>query len=443
MSPRERLVLERYLARYAEPEADYAAYLPGAWSQVLVVPALAEAPTFLQGFEAAITRARGRVLVIVVVNAAAQAKTELHAANLALVKALHHAGTVLAEPAEGLCLVEAQEMDLLVVDRGQAPRFLPPKQGVGLARKIGFDLALGLFVGGALETSILAGTDADATLPEDYFLTLNRYSDAGIIAAPYRHAESESPRLHQATCAYELSLRYYVLGLSFAQSPYALHTIGSTLSIPALAYAQVRGVPKRTAGEDFHLVNKALKVGYGARPALEPVVLQSRWSGRVLFGTGPAVTRIDRDWEGPDAFQLLHPDAFTHLGIVQRGVLRVAQDGRVDSLYATLSELPTSSAEIVLQFLTQSRLLRALEVAATASKDPDVRQRRVCVSFDGLQSLRLIHRLRDGGLGRVPWRQALGQASFARLEPADLEAARRWSRQAEAGLPRRTGLHVS
>ena len=60
---------------------------------------------------------------------------------------------------------------------------------------------------------------------------------------------------------YEYSLRYYVAGLTYAQSPYAFHTIGSTMAVNAEHYASVRGFPRREAGEDFYLLNKLAKVG--------------------------------------------------------------------------------------------------------------------------------------------------------------------------------------
>ena len=51
-----------------------------------------------------------------------------------------------------------------------------------------------------------------------------------------------------------------MLGLGFAGSPYAYHSVGSTLAVRAEAYAIVRGVPKRAAGEDFYLLDKLAKV---------------------------------------------------------------------------------------------------------------------------------------------------------------------------------------
>ena len=48
--------------------------------------------------------------------------------------------------------------------------------------------------------------------------------------------------------------------MKYARSPYAFHTIGSTMAVSANHYAKVRGFPKREAGEDFYLLNKLAKV---------------------------------------------------------------------------------------------------------------------------------------------------------------------------------------
>ena len=70
-----------------------------------------------------------------------------------------------------------------------------------------------------------------------------------------------------ATALYELRLHHYVLGLEYAGSPYAYHTLGSCLAVKADAYAQVRGFPKRAGAEDFYLLNKLAKLG--AMPRLQ------------------------------------------------------------------------------------------------------------------------------------------------------------------------------
>ena len=122
-------------------------------------------------------------------------------------------------------------------------------------------------------------------LPADY---LQRPpSQCGSVVMPYRH-EAPGP-LEPRAERYELHLRYYVDRLRHAGSPYAFHTIGSTIAIHAEVYARVRGVPRRSAGEDFYLLNKAAKVAPVFAATRPEIVIRARLSDRVPFGTGPAL----------------------------------------------------------------------------------------------------------------------------------------------------------
>src|SRR4051812_4745749 len=71
----------QYFARYAEPEARLAAAVTERYAACLVVPACAEEPSLLDGFEAALSAAPGRVLFLLVVNAADSASRTTHDAN--------------------------------------------------------------------------------------------------------------------------------------------------------------------------------------------------------------------------------------------------------------------------------------------------------------------------------------------------------------------------
>ena len=64
----------------------------------------------------------------------------------------------------------------------------------------------------------------------------------------------------KAIICYEIFLRYYVLGLKFAKSDYAFHTIGSTMLCTPDAYVKVEGMNKRKAAEDFYFLEKLAKI---------------------------------------------------------------------------------------------------------------------------------------------------------------------------------------
>ena len=60
-------------------------------------------------------------------------------------------------------------IDLLIIDRNSKGLQIPEKKGVGLARKIGADIALKLFSMGSIKCSWIHSTDADVELPKTYF----------------------------------------------------------------------------------------------------------------------------------------------------------------------------------------------------------------------------------------------------------------------------------
>ncbi|NDD04613.1 MAG: hypothetical protein EB078_06885, partial [Proteobacteria bacterium] len=112
---------------------------------------------------------------------------------------------------------------------------------------------------------------------------------------------------------YEIHLRNYFLMLYEAESPFAFPSIGSCLAIQASSYAQVRGFPKRQAGEDFHLLNKLRKLGAIHYRKGEPISLRGRFSHRVPFGTGQSTTDIFRLLTQGDEYSLYNPASFVFL----------------------------------------------------------------------------------------------------------------------------------
>ncbi len=126
-----------------------------------------------------------------------------------------------------------------------------------------------------------------------------------------RRVDDESCNL--ATALYELRLHHYVRGLEYAGSPYAFHTLGSCLAVSFEGYAQVRGFPKRSGGEDFHLLNKLAKTGPVIRLAGDCIELASRHSQRAPFGTGAAVARISNAGMPLTLPLFYHPACFAAL----------------------------------------------------------------------------------------------------------------------------------
>jgi hypothetical protein len=308
---------------------------------------------------------------------------------------------------------------LLLIDRALPGHFLPGGQGVGLARKIGNDVVLALCAGGRVASPWIHNTDADTVLPGDYFeqtRTLDAET-AGAAIYAFEHRFDPDPAQAEAARLYEISLRYNLLGLAWAGSPYAYHSMGSCLAIPAAAYAAVRGFPRRNALEDFHALNKLAKVGSILRLSGLPLMLEGRISERVPISTGVAIGGLVSRRGALSGFRLYHPLVFAHLAAWLRVLAAIARSG--GDARAPLAQLPSSTpffrTDVLTEALERMGAFHAVQEALTLSKDEETLLRHLHTSFDALKTVQLIHALRDGGLSSIGYHQALTEAPFTGL----------------------------
>ena len=389
-----------YLSQYAAPNVlTYAGHLQHGIAAVLVVPVFDEALAPLL----AMVRhpdAQPRAIILV-----------FNAPRTADKAALERTREVLArlqDEFEFTCdghLLTASvrpQQSLLVLDFTADADLFDAKKGVGLARKIGLDLALALSQRSAelfaCPVAWLHSTDADVLLPDDYF-TLPELPET-VSALVYPHVHRAEAGLELATALYQLRLDLYTESLRAAGSPYAYHTIGSTLAVRPLVYAQVRGMPQRSAGEDFYLLNKVAKLGQVVTPACAPIELAGRFSDRVPFGTGPAL-RLIAQMSDPVSTYLYYPPAAFHalrglLSAVDQWALPEKTDQpRVEvSFIASLNaHLAPAEVEAVMAALNAAGLTRF--TAHVAKQSPKVLSRGFHDWFDAFRTLKFIHYLRD------------------------------------------------
>ena len=418
----------QYRDRYAEPESSLAALCPDGFDLVLIVPVCAEPAAFVDGYREA-ARSAGRLLVIAVLNGRAGAHESVHELNARCFRELQSRFS-LQELGPGGWLGHDGSIGLLVVDRFTADRRLPSRQGVGLARKIGADVALELVATGRVRHPFLAMTDADTRLPEDYFGRVAGL-DAGCSAAmfPFWHEPTGESHVDRATALYEIRLRYIQRGLQWANSPYAFHAVGSTMAVQALNYAQVRGVPLRQAAEDFYLLGKLSKLRPLARLRGEPVRIRSRLSDRVPFGTGAETTKLARG----DELELYPPGCFEAVRDVMHSLLSLST-----SRYVSGKEWLAEVRPPAKQFLVSQGALRLWDKLGEQAPTPLVRLRRFHDWFDGLRTLKLIHHVRDHTVSSLPWQDAVRLAPFMHDVPDDgacLSKPRKELLRLEQGLP--------
>ncbi len=444
----------KYLEKYAEPEARFAQQIEQPYAAALVVPLHGEESSFLRDLEPALLAAPSRALLIAVVNATEAAPSRVHELNQRLLSELQarlfpvqELEAIAGSPAAAK-LGRVGGYDLLVVDRASSGRRFPDDQGVGLARRIGTDLAIALYARQRVESPWLGCTDGDARLPAQYFAENAATSPRGArgvrrvaLTLPFWHVPSGDEAVDAATSDYELSLRYYTLGLAWAGSPYAYESMGSSTVALAEAYAEVRGFPRREAGEDFYLLDKLAKVGGIHRPSRAPIELRARRSERVPFGTGARVGELVDSGQGLVTY---HPRVFELLRQTLRALRQAALE-RSEALVASELQagLDPGSVGAISSALDELNAFEALRETFGASPERVVRKRRLLTWFDALRTLRFVHLVEGhAGLSRVPLAQALSAAPFTRFFRSDMpeNALRTAAFSAEQALPPDVGV---
>jgi hypothetical protein len=392
----------------------------------------------------------GQTLIILVINAPKAAPAWALEANRSALEAVRRSFGRPVRCGEHIELLEHPHGDLLLVDRTRPGSAFSADQGVGLARKIGADIAVRLWADDALESGWIHCSDADVVLPADYFArTLGALGakdsetssatfgdEPAALVYDFEHLPEPDERARAAILRYEIFLRYYVLGLRSAGSPYAYHTIGSTIAFAPTAYVQVRGFSRRKAGEDFHLLAKLAKLGPIRALRGDPIKLSGRVSPRVPFGTGAGVARELQRIEEGRSFPVYDPRVFAWLGAWLRTLDSVGAPGSGertlirDRLLTEAAADPEVDAELLYELLVDVGAVRAAE----ASQERGLRH--LHERFGALRTLKFIHELRDRHLPSITLEVAIADAPFIQLRDGwTLESARRTLANLEGEAP--------
>ena len=299
----------RYLNNYSEQEAlpvnlNYFLNLPKFYyNSALIIPAFKEDISLLDNLKSLPfinnnkNNKNNKILVILIINAPDNASITDINTNTKLIKYINQNIPKISNITNNISNYKlTKHHDLLVINK-----IIPAKQGVGLARKIANDIAFTLFTYQIISSPWVYQTDADTTLPENYFdyipkqISSKNFKNTAAAIFPFKHIyDKNNIKLTNAINIYENYLNNYVEKLKEANSPYAFHTLGSILAINAEHYAQSAGFPKLAAGEDFYLLNKLAKIGKIVSLEIinQPIYIQARISNRTPFGTGPALDKI-------------------------------------------------------------------------------------------------------------------------------------------------------
>lgn len=277
---------------------------------MVVIPALAESTNLFRTLESISRNDRqslAKTMVICVINNGAYGNVSEwdcldNERTLSILRRIMERHTASDDGPWAEAVAESG-LSLGFVDASSHGKELPFRGGgVGLARKIGMDRALEIFDYREKSLKLLLCLDADTLVDSDWISVVRRnFENRRLTAAAieFSHQAGATPEEHEAICLYETFIRYKRLGLEYAKSRYAYHSIGSTMAVTAEGYAAVRGMSRREAGEDFHFLNKIAKID-GVFLIDETRVYPSpRPSRRVPFGTGQRVSRIIADSASP------------------------------------------------------------------------------------------------------------------------------------------------
>jgi hypothetical protein len=404
--------IEKYLRTYgASPRRSLIASSVEGIELAIVIPALAERSSLFRTLASIArnpSRDLQRTLVICVVNnhrPPLAAGTEIldNQETLQALKSLmfrHPAYPIHPDNLlQDLRKITGSGLRLAFIDASSAGLEIPDKDGgVGTARKIGMDAALDIIDTQGEGGGIICCLDADTLVEENYVSAVCKHfsktGDPGAVVA-YAHQKPANRDIEAAICCYEIFLRSYVMGLSYAGSPYAFHSIGSTMVCTAKGYLGVRGMNRRTAAEDFYFLNKLAKIGNIGTISETIVFPSARPSKRVPFGTGRRVLRFMTG--GIDEYHIYDPRIFIILG---EWLNRMGDDPDKD-----LKAIMTGARRIHVcleEYLCLSRFNMDWQIIRQNCSDPGHLRRQFHVWFDGLRTLKMVHHLSRSAFPLVP-----------------------------------------
>ena len=390
------IYVEKYIKKFADDKWKLETTSNSNYNTIVVIPALEEYDgiiTLINSLLKNDSQYLEKTLFIFVINNLASVPEQIRENNL---RSLEYLRILMSK--------KKPVINIGVVDASSKGNELPEKEGgVGLARKTGMDLALKHFNYENDKKNLLVCLDGDCTVAENYLEVLFNIDEkikSGYVH--YRHALPEDEEQKLAIICYEIFLRYYVLGLSVAGSPYAFHTIGSTLFCDPESYVKIQGMNKRKAAEDFYFIEKLSKINEIHEIKETTVFPSSRPSWRVPFGTGQRVNRfLNKEQE---EYSLYSFKSF----LVLKQWLEIFLSDNNETLYllSKASEIKKS----LHQFLVEQNFAESWNKILKNNNDPVQLLRQKKYWFDGFRTLKLIHYLRDKEFPNEPMFDVLDEA---------------------------------
>lgn len=380
--------IQKYLSKRSEKKWLSDVFMKD-YNLVIVIPAIKEFDNLSKTLDslAECEMPQCDVAVLVVINNSDKSNTEIKENNNRTAEYLTQARTEKIFP-----------FDLNFIDAFSEGREIPRKTaGVGFARKIGMDQAL-LNLKYDNEVSGIVCLDADCTVEQNYLTEIFKYFRSNSNSSAVIKYEHDLE--NDAIICYEIFLRYYVLGLHYAGSPYAHHSIGSCVIIDPHTYVKIGGMNKKKAGEDFYFLEKAAKLKKVYQLNTTTVYPSARKSWRVPFGTGQ---RMNRYYERiKNEYVLDDPKVFI---IMKRFLKDYFSPKSPDEIL----ESALVNSPLLYKFLTEQEFLENLKKIEQNSASQDQLSFQKRIWFDGFKSMKLVHYLRENEYPERPMFNVLNE----------------------------------
>jgi hypothetical protein len=376
--------IQKYLAKQSIHNCDIEVKGSGLYNNILVIPALDElnnVQVLIKSLSLNSSQHFSETLILFIVNNLVLENSDIIEKNRKLLIYLREQ------------ILINSKLNLGVIDASSVGKELPTKNGgVGLARKIGMDLALSYFDFTNKKKKIFISLDADCLVSENYLESIidqfNR-NNFQVALVNFEHILPKKDQQKAAIVNYEIFLRYYVLGLRYANSPFAFPSVGSIIACDVESYVKIGGMNKRKAGEDFYFLEKLAKVSQIHRITNATVFPSSRISERVPFGTGARIKRFVSNTQ--NEYVLYSPKNFE---ILRKWLeLFFSIEIKHQTHFVLTSAIEINSK--LYDFLIEQNFKSDWDNILKNSKSEIQLNKQKNNWMDGFRTLKLIHYLRD------------------------------------------------
>lgn len=387
--------VQKYISKFGSDMGNLFIPFKKKYEMIIVVPAISEygsIPILLNSLSQNNPEHFSKCLLLFVINNSVTADDKIVADNKMSMELLN---AIISKDTTGKNNIVNDfinfGLDIAFIDASsEGNAFNEKDTGVGLARKTGMDAALTLFDYNK-KKNILLCLDADCTVEKNYITEVyNSFTQKNISAAhiKFRHPITGSNDEKSAILCYEIFLRYYVLGLQYAKSHYAYHTVGSTIACDVKSYIKVGGMNKRQAAEDFYFLEKLAKI-VGINYINGTTVYPSgRKSWRVPFGTGQRMNRFEEGMH--DEYKLFNFETF----VVLKKWIKIFHSSDIKTSDEYLIEAGKINPALM-QFLEEANFKSSWDKITTETNSIAQLQKQKLLWFDAFKTLKLIHYLRD------------------------------------------------